>query len=442
MRTLTYVIFFSCFSCLASLFSVAMAADMPMSLFEYQNSKSIIDSNIKYLVINQELKSAQVGQKLELKLPTGARISVTISDRQTKANQTTVVRAVGKDDVQMLITIGEKASFGSIDSPDISYSLGFDPAGGQFLSNNLERAASFIDLENDMMFPPSAKQGFKKTLPEPLLNSSAPADMTLMIVYSPEFGLGMGDPDTAIQQLVEFTNQSLSNTGVDGQFRLVAAVELDFDNELSNSTLLNQVTEGSGAFSSVPSLRNQVGADMVSVLSFSDTNSASGLAWVNGDNPDFAYSVRRLSPVCCSLVFAHELGHNLGSGHERDSVNPAAGSCDDGASRGGFNGFSCGYGVAGNFGTIMSRIQSNATSFNRFSNPNQICNGLPCGIAQGQANAADNFTSFNISAFLIEQFRPNVNPPTPEPNPRAPTSRNLTAIIAPLVPLLLNDDVY
>ena len=52
----------------------------------------------------------------------------------------------------------------------------------------------------------------------------------------------------------------------------------------------------------------------------------------------------------------------------------------------------------------MSYLNRAAWNF-VFSNPALNCNGEPCGIAQGQANAADNRTSFNITGPLVEAFR-------------------------------------
>jgi len=451
MRSSIYPVTFFCLSVFSLVFSLAIAAETPMPLFAYQNKAVAAQPNAKSVLLNNAMKQAKVGQSINISLPDGKSLNLTVSEKQEMSNQTIVLQAANGDGVNMTLTIGRKATFGSISSEKVSYSIGFTPQTGQFLVNNLYRDAAAINLSNDMRFPPDFSQQKQRrslqieTLPsnqegaqddkETQSGIGGIADMTLLVVYNPEFSAGFGDAQARIEQAIAFTNQALSSTGVSAQFLLAAAVEIDFSNSSTVGTLLTQSTNGIDAFSNLPALRNQFGADMVSVLSFRNDFAANGVAWVNGDNPNFAFSSTRLSPFCCDTVFAHELGHNLGSGHERDSANPTGDSCDDSFQPGGFTGFSCGHGVLGNFGTIMSRIRSNATSFNRFSNPSQNCNGLPCGIAQGQANAADNFTSFNTSAFLVEQFRANVNPIDP-----GPPDRPNEVIISPILPLLLDEE--
>ncbi len=425
--------------------ATSAASGQAMSLFDYPVEAKSSQSGAPGVSVNRAIRSAAVGQQVELKLPNGELLIVDVTNKDRKANGTVVVNAQNSDGVELVLTVGKKASFASISGPELSYSLGFDPSSGHYLTNT-EEARAALNFEGDMRFPPGSQARFKRGLPKTKNQSSAlpdrqnnfalPADMTLLVVYSAEFGVGFGDPVARIEQLVAFTNQALSSTGVDGQFRLVATEQLNFDNGLGIGTLLDQATCfnpndcANTAFSGLANLRDSVGADMVSVLSFTPGFSAAGVAWVNGDSPNFAFSSTRLSPGCCDSVFAHELGHNLGSGHERDSVNPTDDSCDDSFQPGGFNGFSCGFGSqSAGFGTIMSRLNGRV---NRFSNPNQVCNGLPCGIPQGQANAADNFTSFNQSVFLIENFRANVTTPGSGGNGNG-------GIIVPIIPLLLDD---
>ncbi len=421
----------------------AVTKSEQMDLFNYPIQAKAQRSDSTTVEINPAIKSADAGQTLSIKLPNGDTHQLIVQSNERKNSGSRVIIAQGEDDLQLIMTVGKRATFASLNGPDMTYAVGFDPDSGLFIADTKDNEAS-VNYEGDMRFAPGSQQRFKQGLPkskarssdlaEQQSNTASAADMTLLVVYSPEFGVGMGDPDARIEQLVAFTNQALANTGVEGQFRLVGAVELDFNNNLGIGTILDQATClmpsfcANTPFAGLANLRDSVGADMVAVLSFVGGFSAAGVAWVNGDSPAIAYSSTRLSPGCCDSVFAHELGHNLGSGHERDSVNPTLDSCDDGFQPGGFTGFSCGFGQSGNFGTIMSRIR-NGTRINRFSNPNQSCNGTPCGISQGQANAADNFTSFNTSVFLIEQFRPNVF---------VRPSGNAT--ITPIIPLLLDED--
>jgi hypothetical protein len=157
---------------------------------------------------------------------------------------------------------------------------------------------------------------------------------------------------------------------------------------------------------------------------------------VNADNPNFAFSSTRLSTRCCNSVFAHELGHNLGSQHERASVNDIGNVCNSN----GFTNYSCGHGNASlNWGTIMSRLNSQIVG-NVFSNPlSSDCLGEPCGIAEGQSGAADNTRSFNLARLLIKNFREDavVVPPVQPPSGMSNTDASGLPVI---INLLLDDD--
>jgi hypothetical protein len=81
------------------------------------------------------------------------------------------------------------------------------------------------------------------------------------------------------------------------------------------------------------------------------------------------------------LAFAHEIGHNLGAGHDRANVS---------------SGFECiyeysyGYRVSGNFHTVMAYKCLGCTTIPYYSSPNITYNGVTIGIAEGNDSAADN----------------------------------------------------
>lgn len=376
--------------------------------------------------------------------------SFTISQKTVNADDS--ISLTGADDrgAKLLLTVAGDAVYGSIQGVGLNYSISTDPSLGLIIINQAHATFPEIDLEHDALIPPNKSDKLsgieqmskaqKQALNQVRNSTNSESTITMLFVYSAEFAGGFSSPTARINDLLNFTNQSMRDSGVNLQFTLAGAQQLNFDNSLSTGTTLNQVTNGLGAFSGVAALRNQVGADMVAVLSFADGFSSNGIAWVNGDNPNFAFSSTRLSPRCCNSVFAHELGHNLGSGHERASVNSNAG---DPCSNFNFTGYSCGHGNASrNWGTIMSRLNSNIVG-NVFSNPlSTDCRGEPCGIAEGQAGAADNVRSFNISRLLVANFRDDpapVDPPTPPftGGPSDPENPD-AAVLVPVIDLLLD----
>jgi hypothetical protein len=201
--------------------------------------------------------------------------------------------------------------------------------------------------------------------------------------------------------MIAFTNDAYVRSGINIELKLAHARQVNFNNAENPGTLLSQSRQGTGSFSNVHAIRDQYYADMVAVLPFKSSGGISGIAYVNGNNQAVAYSVSQFAVWGSDSLFAHEIGHNLGSGHERISAN----SSQPSPCTGGYTGYACGHGNgSGKQGTIMSYLNDRAWGF-VFSNPQLDCNGEPCGIANGQTNAADNKTSFNITGPLIEVFR-------------------------------------
>ncbi len=391
---------------------LAHSKNSSIELFELTNSKSSAPNTQLYfnIRINNLLRKVSVGDTLSIPIPGEAPIDFDVARiSKTRLGNITIA---GRDNSNndLLLTVGAKLVFGHISGANMRYAISYIPATGQVLVNQRAPELTPFDLGEDGKIPPHFLDGKtirsrpkigKLQLSKAKSQAKTMSEITLLAIYSPEFATGFGDPLARINQMIAFTNASFSRSGIFIRLKLARAQQLNFPNGSGNGTLLDQVTNGAGAFSGIPALRDKVGADMVTVLRFLPQNFGSGIAWVNGDNDRFAFSVNQFSPVGFDSVFAHEIGHNLGSGHERASVNPSAsGPCS-------FNltGFSCGHGnQAAGWGTVMSRLNSGRVN-HVFSNPALTCVGQPCGIPQGQSGAADNNASFNFARTLVENFR-------------------------------------
>lgn len=404
--------------------------------FDIDSSRVTSDAALSRLSIEMPLMALGNGDVVNLTLDDRQVRSFAISRKISNADDSISLGGMDKQGAKLLLTIAGDAVYGSVNGAGLNYSISTDPELGLLLINQAHASFPEVDLEHDALIPPNKNSKLsgmeqmsaaqKQVLNQVRSKTEGESTITMLFVYSAEFAEGFSSPIARINDLVNFTNQSMSDSGVNLQFTIARAQQLNFDNNLSTNATLTQVTNGQGAFSGVASLRDQVRADMVAVLSFADGFSSNGVAWVNGDDPNFAFSSTRLSPRCCNSVFAHELGHNLGSGHERASVNSNAGSP---CSSFNFTGFSCGHGNASrNWGTIMSRLNSDIVG-NVFSDPlSNDCLGEPCGIAEGQAGAADNVRSFNLSRLLIADFRRD---PSSVSNPDTP-------VLVPVYDLLLD----
>jgi hypothetical protein len=226
---------------------------------------------------------------------------------------------------------------------------------------------------------------------------------------------------------VDVTNQAYADSGVNQRVRLVHTMQVNYTDTNDDTKALNDVTglDGDGNPISVPSslqgvasARTQYGADLVVLLRHFNNagNGGCGIAWLIGggeqqiepslDNA-FGYSVVQDGTdsgfYCLDTTFAHELGHNMGSAHDRAHADPDAnGNPTPGA-------YSYSYGYLGGgttgFSTIMAYGSDTQTPLNLFSNPNiSKCENSPCGVADSSTSSADNVHSLNNTAALIAQF--------------------------------------
>ena len=262
--------------------------------------------------------------------------------------------------------------------------------------------------------------------------SSGPVTIDVMVAYSQGFASMLGSQRLAlirIQNLVDITNQAYAASGVNQRIRLVYTTEVNYPDNTSNQSALDDITgtDENGNPVSVPaslaslaSLRTQYGADLVVMMRRYDnsTQGDCGVGWLIGggeapivpsESNAYGYSVvsdgSNGGYYCLDTTFAHELGHNMGDAHDR-------------ANAGGSGAYSYSYGYLGNgangFSTIMAYGTDTATPLAVFSNPNiSTCQNTPCGVADSSSSSADNAHSMNNTAALIAAFEATtvVNPP-------------------------------
>lgn len=442
-----------CLFAFGVLIAPANAEDLSIFLSETQHSYA------SAALLNIELSTLIKGNTITISLPDRQLLELQVTKLKTNQGITSL-HASGNDGELLVLNYDNKASYGSLNGNGLRYNITSDKNspnvssdGSSLIFTNINHTDfPEIDLSEDALVPPTmdaskpimeqldssqrAAIGLDDELATSAQNIST-STIRMLILYSQEFGNGFSSPLARINQLIDFTNTSFQNSNIPITLELAEARQVNFNNNLSTNNTLDLVTNAQGSFSNVEQLRDQFAADMVAVLSFQPGFSSNGVAWINGSNPNFAFSSTRLSPGCCDSVFAHEIGHNLGSGHERNSVNPSNSACDFN-----FTGYSCGHGnrnnTQGSWGTVMSRLNSNLVN-HVFSNPSLSCLGEACGVPQGSSNSADNFASFNMSRLLVAQFRPDPagTPDLPDsPNPGTPSPSS----VAPLMLLLLDEE--
>jgi hypothetical protein len=128
----------------------------------------------------------------------------------------------------------------------------------------------------------------------------------------------------------------------------------------------------------------------------------------NGDGSDapYGFSMTHLDCAVVALSFPHEIGHNLGAHHDRWVAwdNPL---------------FPYGFGYVDpqlRWRTILaysnhcSALGQPCPRIARFSNPDQLHEGTPLGVAEGSPAAADNRRAMSNGAAIVANYRAAVRP--------------------------------
>lgn len=398
--------------------------------------------------LNRAITDLPLQANARFSLPRGVTYEVVYDSRQQhpsgNVTWTGYLKGYG-DDYRAVITFGSGGVSGRILTPDGEFLVESDQDGEWLVDPQAAGLTPLGASEDDARIAPS--KVIERARAQAAINTdvvrqkgatalapdTTPVTIDVMILYTPGLASRLGSGLSArLDQLVALSNQAYRDSGVYINLRLVHHQQVDYSDTTSNNDALDALTSGSGAaFAGIAALRDSKGADLVSLIRpFSGTKSGGcGVSWIGGSEgasisgfAHYAYSVVSdgndiggSNTYCNDLSFTHEIGHNMGSMHDR------AHATGQGAYP-----YSYGYGVTGVFGTIMSYINP---VIGKFSNPAMTCaGGIACGISEGAANSANNALSLNNTRVAVAGFRsPQQSlPPAPQPLPPAPTSYPLT----------------
>jgi hypothetical protein len=150
----------------------------------------------------------------------------------------------------------------------------------------------------------------------------APPTIDLLVVYTTLIAATAGPPadvNALLDVAVAETNTSYINSHISQRVRLVHVQEVPYVEGNQFGLSLSDLQAGRNGLSGVAALRNQYGADIVTLLVRAQQGDACGIGFlmtsISATFSPAAYNV--VDAACLSLyTLPHELGHNMGARHD------------------------------------------------------------------------------------------------------------------------------
>ena len=249
----------------------------------------------------------------------------------------------------------------------------------------------------------------------------------VMVVYTPLAKQSEGGR-AAIEALIDLfvaeTNQVYANSGVIHRIRLVLREEVDYTEDGYSQLDLQRLRDASdGYMDHVHERRDLYAADLVHiVVGKSDTG---GIGGFRGESAAFGFGLT--ASYAGGLVFAHEVGHNMGLSHDRFEAGVGVGVPLTGSNYGYVNqkAFEPDAPESARWKTIMAYNSQcghvggfYCPSVQYFSNPEKTYRGDPMGVpadhpSTGVDGPADAVGTLNDRRAITANFRRSSSSPTP-----------------------------
>lgn len=307
-----------------------------------------------------------------------------------------------------------------VDGDDITGNISL-PDGTLYAIDTLAGRTRVRDIDTDE-FPhcetpepaaevlPAGDEGGGGPPPPPAASAnSGPEVIDVLMLYTPDARDYYGGT-TAIENrlalMIDWSNAVYANSGATQRVRAAGIQEIAYDDSHGDgATALNDLTfSGDGEMEGVFDLRDQTGADMVSLVTA--PNNVCGIAWVASQASqiqwyaNYMFSVVNVQCISSPRTFTHELAHNQGAHHDPET------SLSQGMTQAEIDNTpfpnSFGYIAPGDaFRTIMAYGSSCGwcPALEQFSNQNQTYLGMATGDARSNVHETLENTYLVIAGF-------------------------------------------
>ena len=298
---------------------------------------------------------------------------------------------------------------------DLSYAWGLSGP----LPSGLETAPlEALDIFVTRTCAPAAWQERLATIEfyGPLCEAGTDVTIDVAVIYTPaarEAAGGAAAITAEIDLMIAETNQAYATSGVHQRLALVGRSEVPYT-ETSGFVDLDHLRDpDDGHLDEAHALRDRTGADLVHLIVGDPSLSTYGVCGIAALPGAIGLTHR----LCGGIVFAHELGHNMGLRHDRFRVQINEGGASSHPAYGYVNQgmFEAGAPQSSRWRTIMSYAANcglaagRCTWVPRFSNPRQRYNGDPLGIPFGEGSGvtgpADAAASLDATGSAVAAWR-------------------------------------
>jgi hypothetical protein len=330
----------------------------------------------------------------------------------------------GQENSTAIFLVRDNKVYGVIESPLLgNYSIRPATDSSEHIIEQIKSDA-VLSGENDYLIPPQEDKTQTTTRSATSNYNDDGSIIDVYVAYDQDASGGSVSADDAqsyAELFIAYTNQAYKNSGINQRVWLVGNVDGYNHSDTDTTSLsadLNAVTDNT--ITGLHEKRDEYHADLVLFFTPFTSGTCAGLAWLQTRNNDISWQSNGFAVMqACSFgqsVFAHELGHTMGSRHDWYVDNGTTPQT-----------YAHGYvDTANKFRTIMAynnrcnalSISDGCTRVAHFSNPSVNYNNNTTGVAGGSSSAcqesdanpsiecdADNATNFNEKALITANFR-------------------------------------
>ncbi len=333
--------------------------------------------------------------KFDLRLPSGDLVTLERESLvQNKGSRTWFGHVVGDSNSNVHLTFYRGSLTGKINYLGQTFELASNKSGDRRYIYEVDYSL-LPDLSKDSVAleasPDSLDTNDGSHQDSVFADASQQATIDVLFVYTPGSVAkwGIGKVENKILSAINLANQSYANSGIGVTLRLAGMSEVNYNNDTDFYTALSDLRYG--RVSQAHELRNQLGADMVTMMI--SGNAYCGLGYYS-ISPYEGNMFSVFNGNCVNVhVVAHELGHNMGAHHNEED----AGMDTD---------YRYGYRhcFTGGYLTVMSYNCSGASRVTQFSNPDIYYNDLPTGTASHNNAKQINAVRHTIAGFRQSQI--------------------------------------